>query len=75
MLNLLVQPIRQDLGISDTQISLLQGIAFAIFYSVLGVPIARLADRGNRRNIIAAGIFLWCLMTAACGLARNFVQL
>lgn len=75
ILNLLVQPIRQDLGISDTQISLLQGIAFAIFYSVLGVPIARLADRGNRRNIIAAGIFLWCLMTAACGLARSFVQL
>ena len=75
ILNLLVQPIRQDLGISDTQISLLQGIAFAIFYSVLGVPIARLADRGNRRNIIAVGIFLWCLMTAACGLARNFVQL
>ena len=75
ILNLLVQPIRADLGISDTQISLLQGIAFAIFYSVLGVPIARLADRGNRRNIIAAGIFLWCLMTAACGLARNFLQL
>ena len=75
ILNLLVQPIRQDLGISDTQISLLQGIAFAVFYSVLGVPIARLADRGNRRNIIAAGIFLWCLMTAACGLARNFAHL
>ena len=75
ILNLLVQPIRQDLGISDTQIGLLQGIAFAIFYSVLGVPIARLADRSNRRNIIAAGIFLWCLMTAACGLARNFAQL
>ena len=75
ILNLLVQPIRQDLGISDTQISLLQGIAFAVFYSVLGVPIARLADRGNRRNIIAAGIFLWCLMTAACGLARSFAHL
>jgi MFS family permease len=75
ILNLLVQPIRADLGISDTQISLLQGLAFAIFYSVLGVPIARMADRGNRRNIIAAGIFIWCLMTAACGLARSFLQL
>ncbi len=75
ILNLLVQPIRADLEISDTQISLLQGFAFAIFYSIMGVPIARLADRGNRRNVIAAGIFLWCLMTAACGLARNFLQL
>lgn len=75
ILNLLVDPIRQDLQISDTQISLLQGLAFAIFYSVLGVPIARLADHKNRRNIIAVGIFLWCLMTAVCGLARNFIQL
>lgn len=75
ILNLLVPPIRQDLGISDTQISLLQGLAFAIFYSVLGVPIARLADRGNRRNIITIGVFLWSLMTAACGLARSFSQL
>ncbi len=75
ILNLLVEPIRADLQITDTQVSLLQGLAFAIFYSVLGVPIARLADRGNRRNIIAAGIFLWCLATATCGLARNFVQL
>ncbi|MDG1988363.1 MAG: MFS transporter [Halieaceae bacterium] len=75
ILNLLVEPIKGDLGISDTQISLLQGLAFAIFYSLLGVPIGRLADRSNRRNVIALGIFLWCLMTAACGLARNFYQL
>ncbi len=75
ILNLLVEPIRGDLRISDTQISLLQGFAFAIFYSLLGVPIARLADRGNRRNIIAAGMTLWCLMTAVCGLARSFPQL
>jgi MFS family permease len=75
ILNLLVQPIRDDLGISDTQISLLQGFAFAIFYSIMGVPIARLADQGNRRNVIAAGIFIWCAMTAMCGLARNFAQL
>ena len=75
ILNLLVDPIRQDLDISDAQIGLLQGLAFAIFYSVMGVPIARLADRSNRRNIIAVGIFLWCAMTAACGLARSYLQL
>lgn len=75
ILNLLVSPIREDLGISDTQIGLLQGLAFVVLYSVLGVPIGRLADRGNRRNIIAAGIFLWCWMTAACGLAKNYLQL
>lgn len=75
VLNLLVDPIRSDLSISDTQISLLQGLAFAVFYSVLGVPIARLADRSNRRNIIVIGMVLWCIMTAACGLAKNFIQL
>ena len=75
VLNVVVEPIRHDLQITDTQISLLQGFAFAIFYSLMGVPIARLADRGKRRNIIAAGIALWCLMTAACGLVRNFLQL
>lgn len=75
ILNLLVEPIRHDLGISDVQISLLQGFAFALFYALMGVPIARLADRGSRRTIIAIGICIWCLMTAACGLARNFIQL
>ncbi|RMF98567.1 MAG: MFS transporter [Gammaproteobacteria bacterium] len=72
---LLVQPIRADLDLSDTQISLLLGLAFALFYTVLGIPIGRLADRGSRRRIIAIGITIWCLMTAACGLARNFWQL
>lgn len=75
ILSLLVQPIRADLNISDTQISLLQGLAFGIFYTLLGIPIGRLADRRSRRGIIAAGITIWCLMTAACGLARNFPQL
>ena len=75
IINLLVEPIKADLQISDTQISLLQGLAFAVFYSVLGVPIARVADRGNRRNVIAIGIFVWCFMTAICGLAKNFAQL
>ncbi len=75
ILSLLVQPIRRDLGISDTQISLLAGFAFAVFYSVLGVPIARLADRRSRRAIISIGVFLWSLMTAACGLAKSFTGL
>ena len=75
ILSLLVQPIRRDLGISDTQISLLAGFAFAVFYSILGVPIARLADRRSRRAIISVGVFLWSLMTAACGLAKSFAGL
>ncbi len=75
IVNLLVEPIRQDLGLSDTQISLLQGIAFALFYTVLGIPIARLADVANRRMIIGIGVFLWSLMTCACGMAKSFPQL
>jgi len=75
ILSLLVEPIRADLGISDTQMSLLQGLAFAIFYTLLGIPIGRLADKRSRCGIIAVGITIWCLMTAACGLAKNFVQL
>jgi MFS family permease len=75
ILSLLVEPIKADLGISDTQMSLLQGLAFGIFYTLLGIPIGRLADRRSRRAIIAAGTTIWCLMTAACGLAKNFPQL
>ena len=75
VITLLVQPIRADLQISDTEMSLLMGFAFAIFYVTMGVPIARLSDRHSRRTIIAIGIFLWSLATAVCGLARNFWQL
>ncbi|MEO7386747.1 MAG: MFS transporter [Gammaproteobacteria bacterium] len=75
ILALLVEPIRRDLGISDTQVSLLGNLAFGIFYTVLGLPLGRAADRFSRRGLIAAGIATWCLMTAACGLARNFLQL
>ncbi len=75
ILNLLVEPIRADLDISDTQMSLLQGLAFGIFYTLLGIPIGRLADRRSRRGIIAIGITIWCLMTTACGLAKDFTQL
>jgi MFS family permease len=75
ILSLLVEPVRADLQISDTQMGLLQGLAFGIFYTLLGIPLGRLADRRSRRGIIAAGITIWCIMTAACGLARNFAQL
>ncbi|MEZ5550042.1 MAG: MFS transporter [Pseudomonadales bacterium] len=75
ILSLLIPPIQQDLGISDTQISLLVGMAFAVFYTFMGIPLGRIADRHNRRNLIAVGIAVWCLMTAACGLARNYWQL
>jgi len=72
---LLVEPIKQDLQISDFGIGLLQGLAFAIFYALVGIPIGRLADRYSRRRIITAGIFLWSLMTAACALAKSFMSL
>jgi MFS family permease len=75
ILNLLIEPIRADLEISDTQVSLLAGFAFAIFYTLMGVPIARLADQKNRKVIIVTGIAVWSAMTAACGAARNFWQL
>jgi MFS family permease len=72
ILTLLIEPIRRDLDVSDTQVSLLGGLAFSIFYTTLGIPIARLADQTHRRNLMAAGVAVWSLMTAACGLARSF---
>jgi MFS family permease len=75
ILALLIDPIKTDLGLTDTSISLLHGFAFAIFYTAMGIPIGRLADHRSRRGIIAVGVLFWSLMTAACGLARNFWQL
>ncbi|MEZ5498704.1 MAG: MFS transporter [Steroidobacteraceae bacterium] len=72
---LLVGPIRADLGISDTQMSVLYGLVFAVFYTGIGIPIAWAIDRYNRRNIVVTGIALWSLMTTICGIARNFVEL
>jgi MFS family permease len=72
IINLLVDDIKADLLITDTQISLLQGLAFALFYAIMALPLGRLADRGNRRNLIAAGILIWTGATVACGLADNF---
>ncbi len=73
ILTMLVGPIRADLGLSDTELSLLHGLAFAVCYTVIGVwPIGRWADTSNRRNIIAGGIFLWSLMTTLCGRATSY---
>jgi len=69
---LLVGPIKQDLGVTDFGIGMLQGLAFAVFYATVGIPIGRWSDVFSRRWIIGIGIFLWSLMTAACGLARGF---
>jgi MFS family permease len=75
IMNFLVGPIRRDLGISDTQISLLMGLSFAMFYTLFGIPLGRLADTRSRRGIISIGIAVWSLMTVACGMTRNFWQL
>lgn len=75
ILALLAVPIRRDLGISLTEMSYLIGLPFALFYTLMGLPIARFADRGNRRNIITAGIALWSLMTTLSGLAGTYWRL
>lgn len=75
ILTLLVEPVRADLGLSDFEISLLQGFAFSLLFAVAGFPIARLSDSRSRRRIIAIGISFWCVMTCLCGMARNFTQL
>lgn len=75
IISLLVGPIKADLDISDTQMGVLMGFAFAIFYTIMGVPIGKLADQYSRRWIITVGVFFWSLMTAACGLSKSFWQL
>ncbi len=72
---LLIEPIQADLQISDTQFSLLTGLAFSLFYATMGLPIARWADVGSRPFIISAGIVVWSFATAVCGLTRTFWQL
>ncbi|PZN92804.1 MAG: MFS transporter [Alphaproteobacteria bacterium] len=72
VLSLLVDPIRADLGISDTQMSLLLGTAFAVIYGVAGIPLGYLADRRSRRNLIAAGVTIWSIGTLLCAVAPSF---
>jgi MFS family permease len=74
ILNLLVEPIRRDLLISDTQMSLLMGLSFALFYTVCGIPLGRVADTRSRRGLIAVGVLFWSAATAACGMAKMYWQ-
>ena len=75
ILSLLVVPVKRELSLTDLQIGLLQGLAFALLYMLLGLPFGRLVDRHKRKRIILGGIGLWSVMTAACGFPRNFGEL
>ena len=75
VLNLLVEPIRLDLKISDTQISFLQGLAFAVTYILMSIPLGRMVDKYNRVGIMIGGVLVWSATTIACGLSRTYSQL
>ena len=75
VLGLLIEPIKADLNLTDTQIGLLLGPAFAIFYATMGLPLGWLADRKRRTAIVAAGVFVWSIATAASGLAKSFAHM
>ncbi|WP_338424896.1 spinster family MFS transporter [Sphingopyxis kveilinensis] len=72
IINILAEPIKNDLSLSDSQLGLMTGIAFAIFYSTMGIPVARLAEKHHRGYIIAASVALWSMFTIACGFAKSF---
>jgi MFS family permease len=75
ILQILIEPIRKEFNFSDTQMGMLSGLAFAVVYSVLGIPIARIADRRNRVTIISISLFVWSFFTVVTGRAHSFVQL
>jgi predicted MFS family arabinose efflux permease len=75
ILAILLEPIKAEFGLSDTQLGFLTGFSFALLYSILGIPLARIADRGNRRNLIAFVVALWSAMSALCGAAVGYVSL
>ena len=75
IISLMVDPIKADLKLTDTEIGLLLGMAFVLFYALMAVPLGMLADRKNRKYIILVGSLLWSIATAACGLAKSFGQL
>ncbi len=75
ILTLLVEPMKADLGLSDSEVSYLLGFSFAVVYAVFGLPLGRLADSKNRTLLIAAGLAFWSLATASCGMAQRYWQL
>ncbi|VVN82176.1 spinster family MFS transporter [Pseudomonas fluorescens] len=75
VMGILVEPIKRDLGVSDSMMGFLSGTVFGLFYATLAIPVAMLADRSNRRNVVAASLFIWSLCTMFCGMANNALQL
>ena len=75
IISIVFEPIKQEFHLSDTALGLMTGIAFGIFYAILGVPLGRYADRGDRRLLITASVAVWSILTATCGWARSFLQL
>jgi len=75
ILALVIEPIRQDFQITDFQVSLIQGLAFAVFYTIMGIPLGRIADSHSRKGLVMVGVSLWSLMTVLSGLASNYWQL
>lgn len=75
IISVLQEPIREELNLSDTQLGLLQGLTFALFYVIMGIPLARWADVGVRRNVVALAVGTWSIMTALCGIAQNYLHL
>lgn len=75
LLSILVEPVKQELGLSDTQMGMLTGLMFALFYTVFGIPVAMIADRGNRTRLVAAACGIWSVFTALSGFATGFVSL
>lgn len=75
IISVLQEPMRVELGLSDTQLGLLQGLTFAMFYVIMGIPLARWADVGIRRNVVALAVGTWSIMTALCGVAQNYTHL
>jgi len=75
VMTILLEPIKAEFGATDTQMGLLTGLAFALFYATLGVPMARLADKWSRRNVLAMSMAVWSGMTALCATASSFGQL
>ena len=72
--NVLIEPIKKEFALSDTTMGLLAGFGFVLFYSVLGIPIARIADRFNRRNIVSIALAFWSVMTVFCGIAQSLAH-
>src|SRR5262245_57322851 len=75
ILSVVAQPMKEELALADWQVGLLGGLAFALFYVVMGLPIARIAERSDRTRIISILVVVWSIMTAVCGLTQNFLQL